>query len=125
VIQKACAKKKEDRWPDMTAFASALAQATPTLAGRQLTGILKTVSGAAPEADDGTSGTIVRADSLAPAKPLLNKTINVPTDRPPDPSVYIAPKSKAPWVVLGIAAVALLGLGGFVMKDRLGAREVV
>ncbi len=143
VIQKACAKKKGDRWPDMTAFASALAQATPTQAGKPLSALLKAVSGTpAPGAlptiadttsavDDGTTGTIVRADSLGgvkvkqtatPAPELLNKTIHAP---PPegakvgDGSVLVAPKSKAPWVVLGIGVVALLGFGGFLAKERL------
>lgn len=32
VVQRACAKRRDDRWPDMTAFAQALSQATPTLA---------------------------------------------------------------------------------------------
>src|SRR5207237_612580 len=43
VLRKACAKKKADRWPDMTAFASALAQATPTQAGRPLSSLLSAV----------------------------------------------------------------------------------
>lgn len=30
VIQKACRKRREDRWPDMLAFANALSNATPT-----------------------------------------------------------------------------------------------
>ncbi len=32
VIQKACAKKRDERWPDMLTFANALSQATPTAA---------------------------------------------------------------------------------------------
>ncbi len=32
VVQKACAKKRDDRWPDMLTFANALSQATPTAA---------------------------------------------------------------------------------------------
>jgi serine/threonine protein kinase len=130
VIQKACAKKKADRWPDMTAFASALAQATPTLAGKPLTGLMSSVRvnatpapGQAP-IDDGTTGTIVRADSLAPERPLnINKTIAVSSELQADASVLIAPKSKAPWVVLGVGLVALLGVGGVLAKDRFSGGD--
>jgi len=151
VIQKACAKRKADRWPDMTAFASALAQATPTLLGKPSTlASIPAISTPSPSrnagtplptigaADDGTTGTIVRADSLAPEKApratdlepaLLNKTINAP---PPDgavrsdPSLYVVPKSKTPWVVLSLGLVALLGAGGYLMRDRfLKTNDVV
>ncbi|MBK7860080.1 MAG: protein kinase [Archangiaceae bacterium] len=147
VIQKACAKKKSDRWPDMTAFASALAQATPTLAGKPLSGLLSSVPSAAtprPGAttgpgqvtgletgpDDGTHNTVVRADSLAPQKPdarsgVLNHTINVPDAQQPDASLLIAPKSKAPWVALGVVVVGLLGAGGLFASGRVGGSDVV
>ncbi|MBL8953797.1 MAG: protein kinase [Myxococcaceae bacterium] len=143
VIQKATAKKKGDRWPDMTAFASALAQATPTLLGKPstLSSIPRVISANSANplpvvtVEDGTQNTIVRADSVPPEKgatalepALLNKTINAP---PPegtaqkDPSLYIAPRSKAPFVVLGLAVVAMLGGGAFVFKERLFGSDVV
>jgi hypothetical protein len=139
VLAKACAKKKADRWPDMTAFASALAQATPTQAGRPLSGLLSEVAknstpaprrGQVSEVDDGTQGTIVRADSLAPQsrpeEPLFNKTIREQGEGQHDASVIIAPKSKAPYVVLAVAALAVLGVAGLIAKDRFASgNEVV
>jgi serine/threonine-protein kinase len=42
VIQKACAKKREQRWPDMLTFANALSQAVPTQAHLGLTPLQRT-----------------------------------------------------------------------------------
>jgi serine/threonine-protein kinase len=119
VLQKACAKRPDDRYPDMTAFASALAQATPTHQGRGLTGILRATESAAT-ADDGTNGTVVRAESLLVQKPkqsVLNATINenMPGRLPASDSIVVAPRSKAPWIVLGLTALAVAGASGVVL----------
>jgi serine/threonine-protein kinase len=131
VLQKACAKRPDDRYPDMTAFASALAQATPTHQGRGLTGILRATE-SVPAADDGTNGTVVRAESLLVQKPkqqgsVLNATINenMPGRLPASDSIVVAPRSKAPWIVLGLTAIAVAGASAVVLLHNPGAEVVV
>jgi hypothetical protein len=123
VIQRACEKRREDRYPDMTAFASALAQATPTQMTRPMSSLMNQVSrGSGTAGDEAIQETLVRAESLlATPKP---QEMTLPGR---DPSVLIVPKSNAPYVVLGLVVLALAGGGIYFMRDQLlqGRAEVV
>jgi hypothetical protein len=76
------------------------------------------------------SETIVRADSLmaTPQPSLLQRTIN---EKPPQQgsappeSIIVAPKSKAPWIVLGLTAIAVAGAAGVVLRGPGGGSDVV
>lgn len=89
VVQRACAKRRDDRFPDMIAFATALSQATPTqahlrLPSLQRTGVVARMAtplpsanvsgvaypGAAPDAGS-TDGTLVKGGgTLPPLAPI-------------------------------------------------------
>ncbi|MFO0593874.1 MAG: protein kinase [Myxococcaceae bacterium] len=101
VLQRACAKKRDDRWPDMVAFASALSQAIPTQAHLALPPLQRTNVTARPMATPApgqitTSGsetetgstdrTVIRTEPGVQAverKPLqLNQPLNTSAGMP-------------------------------------------
>jgi serine/threonine-protein kinase len=137
VIQKACAKKREQRWPDMLTFANALSQAIPTqahlgLSALQRTGVSGVVGRATPAPDASTQAGVVPTGVAIPGTPDTGSTertilrtgeasavtrqgigsTELDHGRPADTSVPpVAPRSKAPMVAL-IGAVVLVAAGG-------------
>ncbi|NOJ77014.1 serine/threonine protein kinase [Myxococcus xanthus] len=141
VIQKATAKRREERYATMEAFASDLVNALPTLTRRRaVSGINPAITGGGLEparpatllfGTEGSEATLVRA-APAEAAPVTG-TAPIPLTQPAAPSglrvgaegfnktahaasPYAAPKrSKSSAVVgLGIAGVLLLGGVGIV-----------
>ncbi|GEL71650.1 serine/threonine protein kinase [Myxococcus virescens] len=141
VIQKATAKRREERYATMEAFASDLVNALPTLTSRRaVSGINPAITGGGLEparpatllfGTEGSEATLVRA-APAEAAPVTG-TAPIPLTQPAAPSglrvgaegfnktahaasPYAAPKrSKSSTVVgLGIAGVLLLGGVGLV-----------
>ncbi|WP_434348449.1 serine/threonine protein kinase [Myxococcus virescens] len=141
VIQKATAKRREERYATMEAFASDLVNALPTLTSRRaVSGINPAITGGGLEparpatllfGTEGSEATLVRA-TPAEAAPVTG-TAPIPLTQPAAPSglrvgaegfnktahaasPYAAPKrSKSSTVVgLGIAGVLLLGGVGLV-----------
>ncbi|MEW5741459.1 MAG: protein kinase [Myxococcota bacterium] len=135
VIQKACAKKRDQRWPDMLTFANALSQAIPTQAHLGLSPLQRTgltgainkatpppgmatqagvapasLSGVAPEGatDVGsTERTLLRteAGTAAIGARELDHVRAGEASLPP-----VAPRSKAP--VIAVVSVLALAAGG-------------
>lgn len=71
VIQKACMKKREQRWPDMLTFANALSQAIPTqahlgLTPLQRTGVSSVVSRATPAPGAATQAGVIPTGVAVP-----------------------------------------------------------
>ena len=62
VLQKACAKNRNDRFPDMMAFAHQIAQAMPTQAGKPGTGVWAGMS------NDNSSVATAPSAPLSPAE---------------------------------------------------------
>ncbi|CAM4392394.1 MULTISPECIES: serine/threonine protein kinase [Myxococcus] len=151
VIQKATAKRREERYATMEAFASDLVNALPTLTSRRaVSGINPAITGGGLEparpatllfGTEGSEATLVRA-APAEAAPVTGSA-PIPLTQPAAPSglrvgsegfnktahaasPYAAPKrSKSSAVVgLGIAGVLLLGGVGLVAL-RGGSRDDV
>ena len=144
VIQKACSKDREARFPDMMSFAHQLAQSIPTQQGKPGTGVwanMPTHSDApavpAKESDAATmqatfvrTGTLVgegaRAQQLATplATPVagsysiggINPSVQVGAE-----SVLVAPKSNAPMILVGLLLLVALGGSGAFLYLRANA----
>ena len=133
VLQKACAKKREDRYPDMAAFGAAISTSVPTQMllrpTATFTNVVHAASGtdadqraqtqlgnASPPVRRG-GGPLATDAALAAAQPTVPHQENVlertlegrgpPTDV--EPAVQ-APKSKGPMVA--VVALVLLALAG-------------
>ncbi|GMU60792.1 MAG: hypothetical protein AMXMBFR34_25550 [Myxococcaceae bacterium] len=141
VIQKACVKKREQRWPDMLTLANALSQAIPTQAHLGLTPLQRTgissvgkvtpPPGAATQAgvtpggptgvalegatDVGsTERTLLRTEAGRVAVGAKELDHARPGDAPLPP---VAPRSKAPLIALFAVVVVAVG-GAFVAFGR-------
>ncbi|MGV3620572.1 MAG: protein kinase domain-containing protein [Archangium sp.] len=145
VVQKACAKRIEDRWPDMLSFASALSQSIPTQAHLSLpplqrTGLHAVVPMATPlpSATTGialpgsdidaasTDRTVMRTGETGQHSPLqLTQpvgTTELDHARAPIGNASIppvAPTSKTPMIVGGLVVLALV-VGGIWFATRPG-----
>ena len=141
VIQKACAKKREQRWPDMLTFANALSQAIPTqahlgLTPLQRTGVTNAVGRATPAPGAATQAGVVPTGVAVPGtategadertmlrtgessavtrkgtEPGIGST-ELDHARPADASLPpVAPRSKGP-LIGGLVIAALVIAGG-------------
>lgn len=144
VIQKACAKRRDERWPDMLSFASALSQAIPTQAHLGLTPLQKSsvslnaVSMATPRPTQVTStsgvavpGSAIDQESTAQTLLKTGEASAVqraaPTQVGPGGGTAtqvggeslppVAPKSKAPIAIASLVVIALAG-GGLYLALR-------
>jgi serine/threonine protein kinase len=139
VLQKACAKNRNERFPDMMAFAHQIAQAMPTQAGKPGTGVWAGMSNAVepptPRADSEPatmqatfvrSGTAIQhpgADNplstrLATPAPKVGamsigaispSNSTIQEGSPGNQSEIIAPKSRTPMIAVGLLALLLIG----------------
>jgi serine/threonine-protein kinase len=152
VLQRACLKPTEGRWPDMLSFASALSQAIPTQAHLSLPPLQRTntnvravatplpgsnLSGIARPGTEidaaSTDRTLVKTGEVsAVARKPLAKTIGeMQLDGRPGHATQVGdasipptvPKSKTPLFVLGAVLVALLG--GVYLVTRPDSQPVV
>ncbi len=146
VIQKACAKKREDRWQDMLMFANALSQTLPTqanLPALQRSGLSRVNATPVPRSatdqsaalsvnsptDEGSGATVMRGSTpspsagtvgdLSPAALRAGAKTQFET-KPLDASlpVIAPPKSKAPMVVAGAVALVLVAGGGWAVFSQ-------
>ena len=110
VIQKACAKRRDDRWPDLLTFANALSQALPTQAHLSLPPLQRLATSRlyavtpAPDAPTGVAvpGTQIDADSgaktlvktegalLTPAPAGATQPMATPS---PGPTIGVSPQT--------------------------------
>lgn len=138
VIQKATAKKREDRWPDMLTFAGALVQAMPTQVQLSVPALQRSgfsQVNATPAADSSllqqptelelTGPTMIKAPTgvgaLSPRslKAGLHTELAPSGAAVPDESMAPrAPKSSAPFVVVGALTVVLVGAGAWAVFGR-------
>jgi hypothetical protein len=123
VVQQACAKKRDDRWPDMVSFARALSQASPTqahlgfaavppsgsqaglgasLSKEPISGVLP--AGVEANVKDATANTLLRGASVL-ASPQASAPVLSAAD-----ADLVVPKSKAPMV--GLVVLAVIGVSG-------------
>ena len=139
VIQKACAKKREQRWPDMLTFANALSQAIPTqahlgLSPLQRTGVSSVVARATPAPGEPTQGGINPAGLSGVAVPGTPTGVGGTERtmlRAEEPSAATgigateldharsgqaagAPRSRGGVVVLAVVAVAVIAGGAWI-----------
>ncbi len=138
VLQKACAKNRDERFPDMMAFAHQIAQAMPTQAGKPGTGVWAGMSNgnetpvpargsnevSTMQATFVRTGTQIQHPEGRPATNILAKPLRAgsPTlhaDPVRDQSELIIPRSRTPMVVVGLLALVLVGgLGAWAMFNR-------
>jgi serine/threonine-protein kinase len=139
VIQKACAKKRDERFPDMASFASALSQALPTQTHIPVSPIpltnpgIRAVASATPSPTSVT-GIAVPGSSTEHStdRTLVRTGEHAPVPAPPGSAEAVtqvggvslppvAPKSKAPLVVaVGLGLAALAGVGYAVSRPAEG-----
>ncbi|MCC6334678.1 MAG: protein kinase [Myxococcales bacterium] len=141
VIQKACVKKREQRWPDMLTLANALSQAIPTQAHLGLTPLQRTgVSSVGKVTPAPGTATQAGVTPGGPTGVALEGATDVGSDertllrteagrvavgakeldhaRPGDaPLPPVAPRSKAPLIALFAVVVVAAG-GAFVAFGR-------
>jgi serine/threonine-protein kinase len=141
VIQKACAKKRDERWPDMLTFANALSQAVPTQAHLgasplQHTGLTSAVGKATPTPSAAGQPAVTEAapaglTGVAPVgltevgateHTLLRTAVGTAGidaqsqdhARPGEASLPpVAPRSKAP--VIAVVALVVAAAGGILV----------
>ncbi len=120
VVRRATAKRANERWPDMLAFASALSQSIPTQAHLSLpplqrTGVTASISRPLPSPHDAVTqlgvdaeagaATVVRSDSPVPSPLPLNQPLDLRSEDAA-PELVTAPRSKLPFVALAGLLVA-------------------
>ena len=145
VLQRACLKPTEGRWPDMLSFASALSQAIPTQAHLSLPPLQRTntsvravatplpgsnLSGIATPGTEvdaaSTDRTLVKTGEVSAVarKPLAQTIGEMQLDGRPGHATQVGdaslpptvPKSKAPLFVLGALALVVLAGAGFLLR---------
>ncbi len=146
VVQRACAKKRDDRWPDMVAFASALSQAIPTQAHLSVPPLQRTnpnisaVAQATPSPTSltgmavpgsattgSTDRTLVRTGEHAPVPaplPLTTPVGQVTLGDRHDAHTQVgsaslppsAPRSKAPLAIAGLLGLVALAGVGYAVS---------
>jgi serine/threonine-protein kinase len=147
VVQRACAKRREDRWPDMATFASALSQAIPTQAHLSVPPLQRTTTNVSPALATPTPAAnlsgiaIPGAATTGSTDRTLVKTGEHPTVGPPateaqtsagavtqlgDASLPpVAPKSKAPMIAASAVALALVAAVAFALSQGGGGAKPV
>ncbi len=142
VVQRACSKRIEERWPDMLAFASALSRSIPTQAHLSLPPLQRTglnmvpMATPVPRAETGVAvpGSDIDASSVdrtvmrsgetgQHVAPLpLTAPVSVgaktldhgnATQIGGDSIPPVAPRSKTPMIVAGVGVLALVAVGGY------------
>ncbi len=147
VVQKACAKNRNERFPDMMAFAHQIAQAMPTQAGRPGTGVWAGMSGgnqtteqARVDTDVATmQATFVRTGT-AIQHPVADKPsapkLSSPAPKPGELSIgSISPSNATQAAPIGNESALIiqrsrtpmlvLALGGLLIVGGVGAWAVI
>ena len=131
VLQRACLKPVDARWPDMISFASALSQAIPTQAHLSLpplqrsnkpTASSNNLSGIAPPGaalDEGSAHTLIKtgeASAVVRATPAPKSSAGLTTQLGESSLPPTAPTSKAPLFVLGSLVLVVLAGGAYLFS---------